>query len=83
MSKAGAYTGVWTATEATGTAIGPYLYAAVLGLGGFVSSTAGDAVAQPGSALTALLVGFTVLPAALMLVAMGFQRRYSLDPTAR
>jgi GPH family glycoside/pentoside/hexuronide:cation symporter len=79
VSKAGAYTGVWTATEATGTAIGPYVYAAVLGLGGFVSSTADRAVEQPGSAMTALLLGFTVLPAALMVVAMWFQRRCALD----
>ncbi|MGW4776241.1 MFS transporter [Streptomyces filamentosus] len=79
-SKAGAYTGVWTATEATGTAIGPYLYSAVLALGGFVSRTAAEPVAQSGTALGALLVGFTVVPAVLMAVALGFQRRYTLDP---
>ncbi|MFJ8128248.1 MFS transporter [Streptomyces hydrogenans] len=81
-SKAGAYTGVWTATEATGTAIGPYLYSAVLALGGFVASTEAEPVAQSGTALGALLVGFTVLPAVLMAVALGFQRRYTLDPAA-
>ncbi|MEO8907234.1 MAG: MFS transporter, partial [Microbacteriaceae bacterium] len=27
VSRAGSYTGVWTATEASGTAVGPYLYA--------------------------------------------------------
>ncbi|WP_435842843.1 SDR family NAD(P)-dependent oxidoreductase [Streptomyces filamentosus] len=81
-SKAGAYTGVWTATEATGTAIGPYLYSAVLALGGFVSRTAAEPVAQSGTALGALLVGFTVVPAVLMAVALGFQRRYTLDPAA-
>lgn len=79
-SQAGAYTGVWTATEALGTAAGPYLYSAALALGGFVSSTADVDVAQPDSALTALLLGFTVLPAALMVVAIVFQRRYRLDP---
>lgn len=84
-SQAGAYTGVWTATEALGTAVGPYLYSGALALGGFVSSTAGEEVTQPGSALTALLLGFTLLPAVLMVVAMVFQRRYRLDPavTAR
>ena len=35
---------------------------------------------QPDSAITALLLGFTVLPATLMLVAIGFQRLYRLDP---
>jgi glycoside/pentoside/hexuronide:cation symporter, GPH family len=79
VSKAGAYTGVWTATEATGTAIGPYVYAAVLGLGGFISSTADTTVDQPDSAMSALLLGFTLLPAALMALAMLFQRRCRLD----
>lgn len=80
-AQAGSYTGVWTATEALGTAIGPYLYAAALALGGFVSSTAGVDVDQPDSALRMLLLGFTVLPAVLMVVAIVFQRRYRLDPS--
>ena len=79
VSKAGAYTGVWTATEATSTAIGPYLYSAALALGGFVSSAGGQQVEQPGSAMTALLLGFTALPALTMAVAVVFQRRYRLD----
>nr|WP_202524391.1 MFS transporter [Kitasatospora sp. SID7827] len=78
-AEAGAYTGVWTATEATGTAVGPYLYAAVLALGGFVSSTAGEHAAQSDAALTALLAGFTLLPAALMALALACQRRCALD----
>lgn len=82
-SKAGAYTGVWTATEATGTAVGPYLYSAVLALGGFVSRTAGESVTQSGTALGALLAGFTVVPAALMGVALWFQRRCGLDGAPR
>ncbi|MFI6942375.1 MFS transporter [Streptomyces sp. NPDC050418] len=78
-SKAGAYTGVWTATEAAGTAIGPYVYSAVLALGGFVSSTSDTHVSQPDAALTALLLGFTALPAVLMTAAALCQRGYSLD----
>ncbi|GAA0950666.1 MFS transporter [Actinocorallia libanotica] len=81
-SRAGAYTGVWTATDATGTAIGPYVYSAVLAVGGFLSTTEGRTVAQPDSALLALVVGFTLVPAALMAVAVVFQRRYSLDGPA-
>jgi len=78
-SRAGAYTGVWTATDATGTAIGPYVYSAVLTVGGFVSTTEGRTVAQADSAITALIIGFTLVPAVLMAVAIAFQRRYSLD----
>ncbi|MFC4056765.1 MFS transporter [Planomonospora corallina] len=81
-ARAGAYTGVWTATDATGTAVGPYVYSAVLAVGGFVSTTGGTAVAQPDSALTALVAGFTLVPAALMAVAVAFQSRYALDRTA-
>jgi GPH family glycoside/pentoside/hexuronide:cation symporter len=80
--RAGAYTGVWTATEATGTAIGPYLYSAVLALGGFVATTDGRAVTQPDSAHTALLLGFTLVPAALMAIALAFQLRWTLDRPA-
>ncbi|MBB2946683.1 Na+/melibiose symporter-like transporter [Actinoplanes lutulentus] len=79
VARAGAYTGVWTATEATGTAIGPYLYSAALALGGFVSTVEGQSVTQPGSARTALLLGFTLVPAALMATALFFQLRWSLD----
>jgi len=81
-ARAGAYTGVWTATEATGTAIGPYVYSAVLAVGGFVSTTEGHTVAQSHSALVALLLGFTVVPALLMTVAVAFQRRCTLDHVA-
>ncbi|MEV8452522.1 MFS transporter [Streptomyces sp. NPDC052095] len=80
-AKAGAYTGVWTATEATGTAVGPYVYSAVLAAGGFVSSTAGTSATQTPTALTALLTGFTCVPAALMLTALWLQRRCALDRT--
>ena len=78
-SKAASYTGVWTATEATGTAIGPYVYSFVLFLGGFVASTSGQDVEQSSTALRALLIGFTLVPAAIMLIAIFFQRRYR-DP---
>ena len=62
QSRAGTYTGVWTAGETLGLAMGPLLYAAVLAVGGYVSSTDADA-AQPSSAHTAIAVGFTVIPA--------------------
>lgn len=82
-SRAGSYTGVWTATEASGTAIGPYLYAGVLAIGGFVSVTAGQQVQQSDTALSAVLLGFTIVPAALMVIAALFQGRYRLDRRPR
>ncbi len=77
-NRAGVYTGVWTAGETLGLALGPALYAAVLAVGGYRSSTTGD-VTQPDSALTAIVLGFSVLPAALTLASLWWLRRYSLD----
>ena len=70
---------VWTATEATGTAIGPYVYSAVLTIGGFMSTTAGQEVVQSASAHSALVIGITLVPAALMVVAVVFQALCRLD----
>lgn len=77
--NAGSFTGLWTATEATGAALGPYLYAGALALGGFVSTEAGETVEQSDTAVTAVRLAFSLLPAALMCVAVVLQRRYPLD----
>ncbi len=77
-NRAGVFTGVWTAAETFGMALGPLAYAAMLALGGYVSSTDGTAH-QPDSALTAMAWGFSVLPAALVAVSLIFLLRYRLD----
>ncbi len=77
-SRAGTFTGVWTAGETLGLALGPFVYAAVLTLGGYVSSTGADA-AQPDSARLAIALGFSVVPAVLVAGSMLVLRRYRLD----
>ncbi len=77
-SRAGVYTGVWTAGETLGLALGPGVFALLLALGGYVSSTSGDAH-QPASAVAAIALGFSLLPAVLILVSLLFLRHYSLD----
>jgi len=79
-NRAGVYTGVWTAGETLGLALGPGLFALVLAIGGYVSSTDGDVV-QPESAVTAIVLGFSLLPAAMTLLSLLWLRRYSLDAT--
>jgi Na+/melibiose symporter-like transporter len=64
-TRVGLYTGVWTAGETLGLALGPAVYATALALGGYVSST-GSTVHQSDSALTAIAVGFSLVPAALV-----------------
>lgn len=76
-NRAGVYTGVWTAGETLGLALGPGVFALVLALGDYQSSTDGD-VAQPDSALTAITLGFSLLPAVLVLLSLVWLRRYSL-----
>ncbi|WP_193613357.1 MFS transporter [Nocardioides lijunqiniae] len=77
-NRAGVYTGVWTAGETLGLALGPGVFALVLALGDYRSSTDGDAV-QPDSALTAIVLGFSLLPAALTLLSLWWLSRYTLD----
>jgi Na+/melibiose symporter-like transporter len=77
--RAGVFTGVWTAAETLGLAVGPGLLGGLLAVAGYVSST-GDAVVQSGTAVLAVRVGFTVLPAVLVLAAVPVFARYRLDP---
>ncbi|MFD7295801.1 MFS transporter [Streptomyces sp. NPDC059897] len=76
--RAGVLTGLWTAGETLGLALGPGLFGLVLAVGGFVSSDATDRVAQPGSALTAIVVGFGALPALLLALSLPLLARYRL-----
>ncbi|GAA4673614.1 MFS transporter [Nocardioides nanhaiensis] len=77
-SRVGVYTGVWTAGETLGLALGPGVFALVLAAGSYRSGTTGDLV-QPDSALTAITLGFSLLPAALVLLSLVWLVRYRLD----
>ncbi len=77
-NRIGVFTGVWTAGETLGLAIGPGIFALILAIGGYVSSTDHSAV-QPDSARTAIAIGFSLVPAALIALSLIFLRRYSLD----
>jgi Na+/melibiose symporter-like transporter len=74
-NRAGVYTGVWTAGETLGLALGPGIYALVLAAGGYLPSSG----FQPDSAKTAIVLGFSLLPAALILLSLLFLSRYQLD----
>lgn len=77
QNRIGVYTGVWTAGETLGLAIGPGLFAVVLALGGYVSATTD--VSQSGSALTAIALGFSVVPATLIALSAVPLHRFT-DP---
>ena len=76
-ARAGVYTGVWQGVETVGYALGPALYGVSLALTGFVSSSADEKVAQPDSAITGLVLGFSLLPAIVVLASLPILRRYA------
>jgi len=76
--QAGVFTGLWTAGETFGLALGPGIFGLVLELSGYVPSVTGSPVAQPASAELGVLLGFTVLPAVVVASALVLVRRYDL-----
>ena len=79
--QAGVFTGLWTAGETFGLALGPGSYGLVLQLSGYVSSSTGVAAAQSAGARLGVLLGFTVLPALLLAAPTLLLRRYDLTPS--
>jgi len=76
-NRVGVFTGVWTAGETLGLALGPAIFALILSLGRYRSST-GDDLAQPGSAIAAITVGFSAVPALLIMLSLLALRGYRL-----
>ncbi|MGA5301194.1 MFS transporter [Nucisporomicrobium flavum] len=74
--QAGVFTGLWTAGETLGLALGPGLFALVLQLFGYVPSSTGAAAAQDSTARLGILLGFTIVPAVLVGAAVLLLRRY-------
>lgn len=73
--RAGLFAGVWTAGETFGMALGPGIYGLVLAAGSYVSTGAGlPAALQPPSAVTAIAIGFTLLPALFVLISLPLLR---------
>lgn len=81
--QAGAFTGVWTASETAAFAIGPGLFAAFLAVSGFTSSTFEEPVTQSTTALAGILIGAGVLPAVLFAASLPFIARFSDTDAAR
>lgn len=78
-SAAGVMGGVWTGGETSGMALGAVVLTGLLAAGGYISSQADTTVTQPDSAITAMIIGFSVLPAALALIRVALILRYPLD----
>ncbi|WP_414943672.1 MFS transporter [Amycolatopsis sp. cmx-11-32] len=77
-TRAGVAAGVWTASETLGLALGPGLWGLVLQFGGYQSSLGANAE-QPDSALTAILLGTSILPAVLIVLGIPLLRKSVLE----
>ncbi|MFU8794315.1 MAG: MFS transporter [Dethiobacteria bacterium] len=80
LRRAGAYTGVWTAADKAGFAVGPAVFAGILAVTGFMETEGGILIDQPASALVGVRIGFALLPALLMALSLLLLRFYRLDP---
>jgi glycoside/pentoside/hexuronide:cation symporter, GPH family len=77
--QAGVFTGLWTAGETFGLALGPYIFGQTIALFGYVPSTTGEAAPQTSLAELGVLLGFTVVPGVVVGLALLFLRAYKLD----
>ncbi len=76
--RAGSFGGVWTAGETAGMALGATLLTLALAVTGYVESTGSTVVEQPGAAIVGITVGFSLIPAVLVLLSLVPLARYPL-----
>ncbi len=81
-NRIGMISGVWSGFELLGYAFGPALLGLVLSIGGYVA-TGGAEVTQSPTAQTAIVVGVSVIPAALCALSLLPLSRYRLDAILR
>jgi GPH family glycoside/pentoside/hexuronide:cation symporter len=76
--SAGTFGGVWTAGETTGMALGATVLTIVLAASGYLESVAGQTLEQPASAITGIVLSFSVVPAAIIALSLVIFTRYPL-----
>ncbi len=76
--RGGAFSGVWTAGETTGLALGPAILSIVLAVAGYRSSAADAVVAQTASAHAGIALAFSAIPALLTIASLFALLQYGL-----
>lgn len=77
-NREGVYAGVYTFAEKIAYAVGAAVTGVFLGMMGYVSSL-GLSTAQPESAMLAIALSASIIPAALFLLSIAFVLAYKLD----
>ncbi len=81
-NRIGMISGVWSGFELLGYALGPAVLGLVLSLGGYTATT-GAEVVQSEAAQWAIVLGVSVIPAALCAISLAPLSRYRLDARLR
>lgn len=76
--RAGVFGGVWTAGETAGMALGATALTVVLAVTGYAERMAGQTVEQSPTAITGIILSFSVIPAMLMVLSLVTLARYRL-----
>lgn len=76
--RAGVFSGVWTAGETAGMALGATVLTLILAATGYVESVGGQTVTQPDSAVAGIVIAFSLVPALLLVASILLLRRYRL-----
>ncbi|MFB4277255.1 MFS transporter [Nonomuraea sp. MTCD27] len=78
--RAGVLTGLWTAIESGVSSFGALIFGVILSISGFIESEPSTPVQQPDSAVTAVLIGQTALPAVIIFASVLITLKYRLPP---
>jgi len=76
--RAGVFSGAWTAAETLAMTLGTTLLTVVLAASGYIETVAGEAAAQPESAVLGIALTFAVAPAVLAALSLLAIRRYPI-----
>lgn len=76
--QAGTFSGVWTAGETIGMALGATALTLMLAMTGYTESVGTTSVVQGEAAVAGIVLSFSVLPAALIGLSLLTLRRYAL-----
>ncbi|WP_157595983.1 MFS transporter [Plesiocystis pacifica] len=77
--REGVFTGLWMAADKGAVALGALFAGLVLDAGQFIETRAGELVDQPDTAMLAIRLSSSILPALFLLSSLPMSRRYELD----
>jgi Na+/melibiose symporter-like transporter len=78
VGAAGTFGGVWTAGETTGMAFGATVLTIILAATGYAEATAGSIVWQTDTAVTGIVLSFSIVPAVIIALSLWTFSRYPL-----